>query len=268
MMKIKQITLLTWLICLLVMNACIVPKKRLYINDMQLDTAYNALQMPPLALQKNDRIQIVVSASSPELAAPFNGGVGGYRIGDEGNVINTIDRTLSTDGYLIDRDGNIDFPILGKTYVEGMTLEAVRDLIRRQLIDKQYINNPTVKVELLNLKVSVIGAVADETVLSVPEAKITLLDAIVKAGGLSPGADPKKIYVIREEYGERVKYVNDIESVKFFDSPTYYLQQNDIVYVEPKSAVNTPREDQNMRYIGYGTMFISLALSVITLLKL
>lgn len=77
-MNMNKITLLTWLLGLVLLNGCIVPKKVVYVKDMMPDTAYMAMEMLPLRLQKNDRIQIVVSASAPELAAPFNGGVGSY----------------------------------------------------------------------------------------------------------------------------------------------------------------------------------------------
>ncbi|PRD57436.1 sugar transporter [Sphingobacterium gobiense] len=232
---------------------------------MEPDTAYMALEAPVLRLQKNDRVQIVVSANAPELAAPFNGGVGSYRVGDDGSVSTTVDRSAA--GYIVDQTGAIDFPILGKMQVEGRTLDQVREMVRGQLVAKEYINNPTVKVELLNLKISVMGAVGGQQVLQVPEGRITLLEAINQAGGLAVVADPQAVLVIREENGLRRKIVNDIESRSIFDSEAYYLQQNDIVYVEPKMAVNTPREQRNRAYIGFGMGMFAFAISLFALFK-
>lgn len=263
-MNMNKITLLTWLLGLVLLNGCIVPKKVVYVKDMMPDTAYMAMEMLPLRLQKNDRIQIVVSASAPELAAPFNGGVGSYRVENDGSVSTVVDRTNG--GYIIDYNGNIDFPILGTLHVDGLTVDEVRELIRSSLISKEYITNPTVKVELLNLKITVMGATGNQ-VLDVPEARITLLEAITQSGGLSNVANPQAVLVIREENGVRKKYVNDIESKSIFDSPTYYLQQNDIVYVEPKTAVMTPREQQTRQYISFSVSILSLALTLYALLK-
>lgn len=263
----NKITLLTWLLGLVLLNGCIVPRKVVYVKDMLPDTAYLAMEIPSLRLQKNDRIQIVVSAGAPELAAPFNGGVGNYRVGDDGNVSTVVDRSSSTSGYTIDQDGNIDFPVLGKMQVEGLTLDDVREKVRSALIAKEYINNPTVKVDLLNLKVTVMGAVTRQAVLNVAESQITLLEAITQAGGLENVADPQAVLVIREENGVRKKYVNDIESKSLFDSPTYYLQQNDIVYIEPRVAATTPREQRNRQFLSLSIAVTGFILSMYTLLK-
>ncbi|WP_223857492.1 polysaccharide biosynthesis/export family protein [Sphingobacterium micropteri] len=263
----NKVTLLTWLLGLVLLNGCIVPKKVVYVQDMVPDTAYLAMEIPLLRLQKNDRIQIVVSAGAPELAAPFNGGVGNYRVGDDGNVSTVVDRSSSTSGYTIDQDGNIDFPILGKMRIEGLTLEDVREKVRSALIAKEYINNPTVKVDLLNLKVTVMGAVTRQTVLDVPEARITLLEAVTQAGGLSNIANPQAIVVIREQDGVRKKIVHDIEAASIFDSPAYYLQQNDIVYVEPKMAEATPRDQRNRQFWTMAVGVTGLVLSTLILLK-
>lgn len=263
----NKITLLMGLVGLMLLKGCIVPKKIVYVQDMIPDTAYHTMEIPLLRLQKNDRIQIVVSAGAPELAAPFNGGVGNYRVGDDGNVSTVVDRSSSTSGYTIDQDGNIDFPILGKMRVEGLTLEDVRETVRNALIAKEYINNPTVKVDLLNLKVTVMGAVSRQEVLNVSEARITLLEAVTQAGGLSNIANPQAVVVIREQDGVREKIVHDIRSTAIFNSPAYYLQQNDIVYVEPKMAEATPRDQRNRQFWSMAVGITGLVLSTLILLK-
>jgi Periplasmic protein involved in polysaccharide export len=263
----NKFTLLTWLLGIVLLNGCIVPHKVTYIKDMMSDTTYSVMKAPLLRLQKNDRVQIIVSASTPELAVPFNSPSGSYNVDDNGKVSGGGDRSGSLSGYVVNQSGEIDFPVLGKIKIERLTLEEVRDTLCHLLIAKEFINNPTVKVELMNLKVSMMGAVGSQSVLQVPEAHITLLEAITRVGGLSIVADPQAVLVIREENGERKKYVNNIESKTIFDSPTYHLQQNDIVYVEPKTAVNTPREQRSMQYIGFGTGIFAFIVSLIALFK-
>ncbi|AKH95625.1 sugar transporter [Elizabethkingia anophelis FMS-007] len=241
-------------------------KKVVYVNDMLPDTEYPVAEAPALRLQKNDRVSIQVSAKSLELAAPFNTVAGTYKVGNDGSVSTGIDQSSNAQGYLIDREGNIAFPVLGNLHVEGLTLEEVRDLVRNKLINGQLISEPIVKVEILNFKISVTGAIGNR-VLDAPDGRMTLLEAITKAGGLSVNATPDKITVIREEEGVRRKIITNIQSQEIFNSPAYYLKQNDIVYIEPRSAEVTPKEDRFWRYFGIGTGVLGTVLSVLTLIR-
>ncbi|MCT4264105.1 polysaccharide biosynthesis/export family protein [Elizabethkingia anophelis] len=230
------------------------------------DTEYPVAEAPAIRLQKNDRLSIQVSAKSLELAAPFNTVAGTYKVGTDGSVSTGIDQSSNAQGYLIDREGNIAFPVLGNLHVEGLTLEEVRDLIRNRLINDRLINEPIVKVEILNFKVSITGVIGNR-VIEVPDGKITLLEAITKAGGIGVNAAPDKITVIREEDGMRRKIVTNIQSQEIFNSPAYYLRQNDIVYIEPRTTEVTPREDRFWRYFGTGMGLIGTVISVLTLIK-
>lgn len=250
---------------IILLNSC-VSKKVVYVNDMLPDTEYLVAEAPALRLQKNDRVSIQVSAKSLELAAPFNTVAGTYKVGNDGSVSTGIDQSSNAQGYLIDREGNIAFPVLGNLHVEGLTLEEVRDLVRNKLINGQLISEPIVKVEILNFKISVTGAIGNR-VLDAPDGRMTLLEAITKAGGLSVNATPDKITVIREEEGVRRKIITNIQSQEIFNSPAYYLKQNDIVYIEPRSAEVTPKEDRFWRYFGIGTGVLGTVLSVLTLIR-
>ncbi|AQX12424.1 MULTISPECIES: polysaccharide biosynthesis/export family protein [Elizabethkingia] len=250
---------------LVLLNSC-VSKKIVYVQDMLPDTEYPIADAPVLHLQKNDRVSIQVSAKSLELAAPFNTVAGTYKVGADGSISTGIDQSSNGQGYLIDREGNIAFPVLGNLHVEGLTLEEVRDLVRNRLINEKLINEPIVKVEILNFKISVTGAIGNR-VLDAPDGRMTLLEAITKAGGMGVNAAPDKITVIREEDGVRRKIVTNIQSQEIFNSPAYYLKQNDIVYIEPRSAEVTPREDRFWRYFGVGTGILGTVISVLTLIR-
>lgn len=250
---------------LILLNSC-VSKKIVYVQDMLPDTEYPIAEAPVLRLQKGDRVSIQVSAKSLELAAPFNTVAGTYKVGADGTVTTGIDQASNAQGYLIDKEGNIAFPVLGNLHIEGLALEEVRDLIRNRLINDRLINEPIVKVEILNFKISIAGAISNR-VVDVPDGKITLLEAITKAGGIGTNAAPDKITVIREENGARRKIVTNIQSQELFNSPAYYLKQNDIVYIEPRTTEVTPREDRFWRYFGTGMGLIGTVISVLTLIK-
>lgn len=253
------------LFSIVLLNSC-VSKKVVYLQDMQPDSEYPIAEAPALRLQKNDRISIQVSAKSLELAAPFNTVAGAYKVGVDGNVTTGVDQSANTQGYLIDGQGDVSFPVLGNLHVEGLTLEEVRDLVRNRLINDRLISEPIVKVEILNFKISVTGAISSR-VFDVPDGRMSVLEAITKAGGLSPNSSPDKITVIREENGVRRKIIANIQSQEIFNSPAYYLKQNDIVYVEPRSAEVTPKEDRFWRIFGLGMGATGIIISVLTLLK-
>lgn len=248
---------------LMLLNAC-VAKKTVYVKDMSTDTPQVVKDSPALSVQKGDRLSILVTAKDPELSVPFN--AGSYVIDAEGKMLTTDDK-MSSQNYLVDQQGNIQFPILGTLVVERLTLDQVQRMIKDRLISDKLITDPIVKVNLLNFKIIVSGAVRQEVVIDVPDGRISILEAITKAGGLGVNAASDRVTVIREENGVRSRTINDIESQTLFDSPVYHLKQNDIVYVEPKTAENTPREERKWRYIGTILGSLTLVLSVINLTK-
>lgn len=241
------LTLGVVLICLL--NACLVPKNIVYVNNMEVDSAYAVQQKEALKIQKNDRLSVVITAKNPELALPFNQGVGSYRVAENGQVAAVPNAAAAQEGFLVDQAGNIEFPILGTLHVEGLSLEEIKALLKRGIEEQQLISEPGVKVELVNMKITVLGAISSVGVLTVPDSRLNILEAVALSGGVAANADFEKIAVIREENGQRTMTYVNIEDKAIFDSPVYDLQQNDIVYVTPKSSPNTPREDRNWRYV-------------------
>jgi len=262
----KKNLLFLVVLSVILFNSCFVSKKVVYFDDMKVDSVYQAMRAPVIKIQKSDRISIQVSAKRPELALPFNQAGSIYNI-DEKGVLGASNAASVERGYLVDQSGNIDFPILGLLKVEGMTLEEVKEMLQLNLTQQNFIDAPIVRVELMNLKVMVMGEVAAVGVLDVQDAKITLLEAITRSGGLTVNATADDILVIREEQGVRKLYSNNIKEEKFFMSPSYYLQQNDIVYVKPKSAVSTPREDMSWRYVSMFTGFATMLISLFVLLR-
>lgn len=261
----KRYLFFTALISLLSLHSCIVSKKVVYVKDMQEGVAYPTVAAAPIRIQKNDRLSITVSSKNPELATPFNLDIGNYGLDADGKQ--SIRGGQSNNTFLVDTDGQIDYPIIGLLSIEGLTIDGVRDLIWENLVNKKLIAEPIVKVELINVKITMMGEVRAIGILDIPDTRITLLDALARSGGLTANAVPNKVSVIREENGVRKMYMNDIESTNLFNSPTFYLQQNDIVYVHPKGPVPSAREDNNLRYLGLFTGLLGVAISVLILVR-
>jgi len=258
----KKILLFLGLILFIGLNSCVVSRKIVYLNDMDPAIAEKVSPMPPLRIQKNDRLSIHVSAKNPELAVPFNNTEGVYSTSDNG----IVGSSNGNRGFLVDQQGNIDFPILGTLNIEGMTLDGLRDYLKDQLQTKNLLHSPVIKVELLNLKVLLMGEGGNK-IISAPDSRLTILEAITQAGGLSNNANTEKIAVIREENGERKIYYNNIESKEIFNSSTYYLQQNDIVYVEPKAAVRGGNEARSLRIMSVVMSVLSMVTTIFALSK-
>ncbi|NML37257.1 polysaccharide export protein [Chitinophaga sp. G-6-1-13] len=171
-------------------------------------------------IQNDDLISIMVASKDTDLAVPFN------KLNPDGTAY----------GYLVDAKGEIDFPLLGTLQVTRQTTDGLALLLKKRLISEGYIKDPTVIVRLLNFKVSVIGEVTKPGVFPVSTERITILEAIGMAGDLSIYGKRDKILVVREKDGEREMHYLDIQSTDLLSSPYYYLQQNDVVYVEPNKA--------------------------------
>lgn len=246
-------------VCILLcsMNSCLVARKVVYLNDLNPEESYPIAPMPPLRIQKNDRLSIQVSTKNTELAVPFNNQGALYSVTEKGG----LNPQVVERGYLVDQQGNIEFPILGTLNVEGMSIDGLRDYLKGQLEKNNLLNSPVIKIELLNLKVIVMGEAGNQ-IINAPDSRLTLLEAITMSGGLTRNATPEKIAVIREENGIRKVYYNNIESKDIFNSPTYYLQQNDIIYVEPKAADRSGEEVRTWRIIGMGMSLLTMLTTI------
>lgn len=238
----------------LILSSCSSNKDFVYLQDMKPGLSYEADQKYEAVIHRDDRLDITVSCKNPELALPFNMQGGSFNVASDGTISETTGGNASTKGYRVDVDGYIDFPILGKLRVEGMTVGQVTDMIKRQIIQGNYIKEPIVQLEFLNFKYTVLGAVSNPGTYSVVGDRVTLIDAIAKAGDLDAKARVEKVSVIREENGNRRMYTHDLRERAIFDSPAYYLQQNDIVYVEPKYR----KKDTESRVWQYATFAVSL----------
>ena len=217
----------------LLMASCGSSRKFVYLNDMVPGESYPINVESGTVVHVNDRLDIKVSCKNLELAVPFNTQTGAYQVSTDGSV-KTAGVDLAEKGYRVDADGNIVFPILGKINVEGKSIKEVSELIESMIEEGNYIKDPEVSIEFLNFKYTVLGAVNGKGTYTVDGDRVTILEAIAKAGDVTKAARLDKVAVIRMVDGKQQIFYNDLRTADIFMSPTYYLQQNDIVYVEPK----------------------------------
>lgn len=263
----KGLIFIRWMAVALLVASCASRKNFVYLQDMRPGLDYPTTLKHEAVIHRDDRLGITVSSKNPELAIPFNMQGGVFRLDAAGNVDATGGTTnVREKGYRVDVNGQIDFPILGKLYVEGMTVSQATELIKKQIQEGNYIKDPLVTIEFLNFKYTILGAVERTGTFSVEGDRITLIDAIAKAGDLTPKARIDRVTVIREQNGERRMYTHDLRDMEIFESPAYYLQQNDIVYVEPKYK-KKDKEDRGWQYASFFVSIASLVTSIFWVLK-
>ena len=208
-------------------------------------------------IQPNDILSIIISSSTSELAAIYN-------LNQDQNQ-----NSASFPGYLVNYEGNITLPILGKIAVKGLSLEALEDLVLKKLIEGKHLIDPIVTARLMNAKFTVLGEVAKPGTYTFSEQNISVLQALGYAGDLTINGKRQNLLLIREENGAKTYITIDMTSKSWFGSPYYYIKPNDVIYVNP----NGPKV-KSAGYIGNLTTFISaisltvsMALTIILLTK-
>ena len=254
------------LMCVVVLcTSCASSKKVVYLQDVVPLKQQDIEQKYEVYVHNDDLLAIMVNSKNPELALPFNMPMVPYQLGSESGG---QQRVL---GYLVDTNGDIDFPILGKLHVAGLTRLQLTDMIKQRLIDEDLIKDPIVTVQFLNYKVSVMGEVNRPGSFNISGDRITLLEALSMAGDLTIYGRRDRVAVIREKDGKRTILMHDLRSSDIFNSPCYYLQQNDIVYVEPNKAKAGQSEINQNKSVGVwlsaASILVSIASLIVTLTK-
>jgi polysaccharide export outer membrane protein len=213
----------------LILGSCKTREKIVYFTKNEIDSTLNMnnLYYTP-KLKIDDLLSIIVTDNDKESVEPFNSSVtataqSGY-----------LNGTNQLNGYLIDRSGMVNLPVIGKIKIAGLFRDEAVNLIENEL--KKYLNNPVVQLSILNFKVTVLGEVQSPGTFRIPNERITLLEAIGLAGDLKITGVRKNVLVIRESDGKKEEFRVDLTSKNLYNSPVYYLNQNDVVYIEPNKA--------------------------------
>lgn len=246
-----RFTFLTGVLLLLV--SCVAREKVLYL---QQSAAVNSVTSYEPILQPDDVVMITVTSENPEVAAPYNLSV----ITVQGSTENAAG-TQRMQTYILDKEGKIEFPMLGSIVLGGLTkTEAVATL--KGLL-KDHINDAVINFRILNFKVTVLGEVQKPGTYSVSSERITLLEAIGMSGDLTIYGNRKNVLLIREKNGSKTTERIDLTKSDFLNSSSYYLSQNDVVYVEPnKTKINSSVIGPNLTV---GISALSLIVTIIAL---
>ncbi len=259
----KSINFILVLLTAAMLSSCAAPKMA-YFQDVPTGTAEQVVNTSDIRVRPEDKISILVNSKDPLLMELFNLPIVSRQIGTSSGSSNS----QGISGYTVNNDGNIDFPVLGEVHVAGMAREEIASHIKDELISRNLVKDPVVTVEFMNLTVSVLGEVAKPGRFSIDKDRLSLLDAIGMAGDLTVYGKRDNVLVQREENGKKVLYrVNLNSGYDLYSSPVYYLQQNDIVFVEPNST-KARQSTVNGNNIRSTSFWISLAslLTTITVL--
>lgn len=238
--------------------SCASRKDIVYYQDVDSLASQVESNSYEIKIQPDDLLMIIVSADDPEIALPFNLTTSFISNASRPDLMGQ----QSTQLYLVDSNGFIEFPILGKLKVSGMSRSEVLKLLRDKI--SVYIKNPIINLRIMNFKVSVQGEVTLPGTYNVSSERITLIEALTMAKDLTIYGKRNTILVIREVEGIKSYNRVDITKSDFINSPFYYLAQNDVVYVEPnKNKINGAAIGPNT---GVIISISSLLITLITLL--
>ena len=210
-------------------------------------------------IQTDDILSITVNSINPEATMIFNDQNAVVKVNDVGSQASGLS------GYLVDSQGNIDFPMLGKLKVSGLGTQQIKDTLKIKL--DRYLKDPIVNVRLQNFKITVLGEVNHPATFTIPSERITLLEALGRAGDMTIYAQRNKVLIIREKEGIREQARVDLQTKDFFNSPYYYLYKNDVVYVEPAKAKTGASQDSYSRYTNLIFPLISVISILITIFR-
>lgn len=243
------------------LSSCGTSKEVVYFQDLKPGESEIKLpEVQTITVQPEDKISIIVNSRDPQLTDLFNLPIVSRQLGQSlrtgGNATGS---SQGVSGYTVDAEGNIDFPVIGKIHVAGMKREEIAKFIKDKLIADNLVKDPVVTVEFMNLCVSVLGEVNNPGRFNIDRDRLTVLDALSLAGDLTIYGNRYKVLVLRQEGDtQRVYGINLTSGEHLYSSPAYYLQQNDVVYVEP-NEVRSRQSTVNGNNVRSTSFWISLA---------
>jgi len=217
-----------------------------------------------IVVQSKDILSIVVTCIIPDLAISLNLPLYSYQAGSTTAAASYSQRML---GYLVDTEGCIDFPVLGRLKVAGLTREQLSEMIKQKIIENGLIKEPIVNVEFMNFKISVLGEVRNPGTFNLADDKITILEAIGRAGDLTIYGKRDNVLVQRREQNDIIMYYRvDLRSADLVHSPAFFLRQNDVVYVSPNNTVAANSRINQNRTLGVSINLASFLTNIVLLI--
>ncbi len=210
-----------FLLSITLLVSCVNTKRSTYFVDQNDGVLETTSISPETIITPNHLLGITVSSLNPNATVIFN---------------TTLNGTTQGSGYLVNKEGYIQFPVLGGIKAEGLSGNQLREQIVKSLVEKKLLVDPIVSVRFLNFKVTVLGEVGRPTVIDVPNEKISLLEALGLAGDITIYGKKDNVMIIREENNKKIIKRLNLNTSDLFNSPYYYLKANDVVYVEANKA--------------------------------
>lgn len=261
----RKIVLL--LLAVVAISSCGSYKRVAYLQDMKANASYPISSENGVVVRSGDKLSIIVSGSSPALAAPFNlvTAVPSYdpASGEPRYAVNDKDENPQ---YLVDQNGNIEFPVLGPVHVDGLSLSQVKTEIAGRIQERNLMKEPIVQVSFVNFQVTMLGEIGAGNYV-IKEPGVNIFQALAMAGDLSDNANRKDIMVIRTEGNQRKVYSLDLTKKAVYDSPAFYLRQNDMVYVKPDKTKLDAKAQNLYTVFGMGVSTISMLSTIALLFK-
>lgn len=255
-------------------TSCSTPKDVTYFQDATPETVISMAQAQPIVARPGDKLVIVVSTKDPKVSALFNLPAYSTRIEEPsqlgGQVLSNTGVPESAQGvasYTVSPEGYIDFPVLGKLKIEGMSRQEIAGYIKGELMGRDLVKDPTITVEFLNTGVNILGMVKTPGRYEINRDQFTVTDAIALAGDVSLNGMRNNIKVIRKENGKAKTYLIDLTNMEqTMNSPAYYLRQEDIIYVEPNEITKraTIANGNNATNVSFWISLASLLTTVAT----
>lgn len=229
--KIQHFSLLLLILTLIGLSSCASKKEMVYfqdepMSDNEVNSTYTELVYKP-----NDLLAIDINGADQETVQPFKLPPITF---DANTSILNAQGTLRMQAYLIDLNGNIEFPVLGTLKLAGMTRTQAIALFQDKL--KDYVKSPIINIRLANFSISILGEVNRPGVYSIEDERVSLSEALGLAGDLTINGRRDNVFLIREVDGKKRFAKLDLTSINILNSPLYYLVQNDVIYVEPNTA--------------------------------
>jgi len=256
---------LLWFSALLALS-CTPKQNMVYMSNNNFEQEVSRAKYEGLHIQEGDVLEIIVSALDDLAVKPFNKTTM-PQTGEEGGSVNA---RLGNNQYQVNSDGTINFPVLGNIYCKGMTKQQLKSDIESRL--KQYLTDPLVTLTLVNFNVAILGDVRSPGQKTSPTEKLNIFQALALAGDMNDSANRTNVKLIRysEEAGKDITYSLDLSEASVVNSPYYYLQQNDILYIEPdrnkQIAANTTNPNRNL-LLQIGAALMGLTTFIIALSK-
>ncbi len=250
------------------LSGCNASKNVLYMQNMTPEDVYTQVAGEPIRIEPGDEIMVYVSCGDPEVAARLSLMAGSRRPEITPMGVSSTNSSVVLP-YTVNRQGDIHMPEIGNVHVSGMTRQEIALEVENRIVKSHLAkdNSVTVTVQFANLTFSTIGEVAKNGTYSITKDDMTVLEALSMAGDLTIYGKRDAVWVIREEPdGGRKSYKLDLKGTDFMKSPAYYIQQNDVIYVEPNNvrAGQSTLNENTFKSVGFWTTLASLAISIAT----